>query len=394
MRSAERCEKQRSWRTRCTHFCGWRRTLIRITVGMFPSDLLALFEIASNGSPEQRLDASLVLYRGLVGGRWRLDKALYSHYSEQVAGWLPQNEETRRLREEEVQKLALSRAVERLVETPRMLSVEDGSAAIAFWSERPFAAIVLGTPYVRDHLLPAVERNDVSASLSTPTGERLAGAPSLGDPLVTYPLQGDVPLRLQVWRTDQAALSMAVKRWQQLYLAMLAVLVALLGFGAYITLRTVRAELAVAQMKSDFVSTVSHEFRSPLASINQLGEMLRDGRVGDEGRRQDYGMIVTESQRLRRLVENVLDFARMEDGRKQSRFETVDSAGWLREVADDFQAQVAPRGFAVETDIPSDSPPIVVDRENLATAVKNLLDNAVKYSARVAHRAPRSRGEL
>ena len=91
-------------------------------------------------------------------------------------------------------------------------------------------------------------------------------------------------------------------------------------------------------------------------------------------------MIVTESQRLRRLVENVLDFARMEDGRKQYRFEAVDSAGWLREVAGDFQAQVAPRGFSVETDIPSDLPPIVVDRENLATAVTNLLDNAVKYS--------------
>jgi signal transduction histidine kinase len=355
---------------------------IRITGGMVASDLLALLGIASNGSPEQRLDASLVLYRGLVGSRWRLDKALYSNYSEQVASWLPQNEETGRLREEELQKLALSRAVERFVEAPQALSVEDGSAAIAFWSEPPFAAIVLGAPYVRDHLLPAVERDDVSAALSMPTGARLAGSPSLDDPLaVTYPLQWDVPLRLQVWRTDPAALSMEVNHRQQRYLAMLAVLVALLGFGAYITLRTVRAELAVAQMKSDFVSTVSHEFRSPLASINQLGEMLRDGRVGDEGRRQEYyGMIVTESQRLRRLVENVLDFARMEDGRKQYRFESVDSAGWLREVAGDFQAQVAQRGFAVETDIPSDLPPIVVDRENLATAVKNLLDNAVKYS--------------
>jgi len=158
-----------------------------IRIGMVPSDLLALFEIASNGTPEQRLDASLVLYRGLVGGRWRLDKVLYSYYSDEVAAWLPQNEETRRLREQEVQKLALSHAAERFVETPRVLSVEDGSAALAFWSERPFAAIVLGAPYVRDHLLPAVERDDVSAALSTRTGERLAGSPALDDPLaVTY----------------------------------------------------------------------------------------------------------------------------------------------------------------------------------------------------------------
>jgi signal transduction histidine kinase len=368
-----------------------------IRIGMNPSDLLALSEIAENGSAEQRLDASLGLYRGLVGGRWRLDKALYHSYSEEVAGRLPQTEETRRLREQEVQKLALSHAAERFVETPRVLSVEDGSAAIAFWSEEPFAAIVLGAPYVRDHLLPAVERNDVSASLSTQTGEHLAGSPSVDDPLeVSYSLAGDVPLRLQVWRTDPGALSKAVERRQQLSVAMLAVLVALLGFGGYITLRTVRAELAVAQMKSDFVSTVSHEFRSPLASINQLGEMLRDGIVGDDSRRQEYyGMIVTESQRLRRLVENVLDFARMEDGRKQYRFEAVDSVEWLREVAADFQAQVAPRGFAVETDIPSDLPPIVVDRENLATAVKNLLDNAVKYSpeSRTVRVEARANGE-
>jgi len=353
-----------------------------VRIGMFPSDLRALGEIASDGGPDQRRDASFVVYRGLVEGRWRLDKVVYSFYSEQLGGSLPQNEETRRLREQEAQKLALGLAVERFLETPLALSVENGSGAIAFWSERPFAAIVLGAPYVRDHLLPDVDRDDVSLALSMPTGERLAGSPSPDDPLAgTYQLQWDVPLRLQVWRTDPAALLKAVDRRQQLYLAMLAVLVTLLGFGGYITLRTVRAELAVAQMKSDFVSTVSHEFRSPLASINQLGEMLRDGIVGDDSRRQEYyGMIVTESQRLRRLVENVLDFARMEDGRKQYRFEAVDSAGWLREVADDFQAQVAPRGFAVETDIPSDLPPIVVDRENLATAVKNLLDNAVKYS--------------
>ena len=199
---------------------------------MNPSDLLALSEIAANGSAEQRLDASLDLYRGLVGGRWLLDKVLYSDRSDQVAGWLPQNEETRRLREQEVQKLALSRAVERFVETPRAVSVEDDSAAIAFWSEQPFAAIVLGTTFVRDHLLSVVERDDVRASISTQTGERLAGSPSVNDPLaVPYSLQGGVPLRLQVWRTDPADLSMAVSRRQQLSLAMLGVLVALLGFG-------------------------------------------------------------------------------------------------------------------------------------------------------------------
>ena len=71
--------------------------------------------------------------------------------------------------------------------------------------------------------------------------------------------------------------------------------------------------------KSDFVATVSHEFRSPLTGIRQLGELLARGRVPSEERRQEYGdeRITRESDRLSRLVENLLDFARMEEGRKQ-----------------------------------------------------------------------------
>jgi signal transduction histidine kinase len=173
-------------------------------------------------------------------------------------------------------------------------------------------------------------------TLSTPGGQILAGEAASGrEPAGAYRLESaSFPLRLQVRSKDPAALYAGVTRRQNLYLAMLAVLVLLLGFGGYFTIQALRNELAVAQMKSDFVSTVSHEFRSPLAGINQLGEMLRDGRVEDENRRQEYyGMIVAESQRLRRLVENVLDFARMEDGRKQYRFEAVEPAGWLREIA-------------------------------------------------------------
>jgi signal transduction histidine kinase len=162
---------------------------------------------------------------------------------------------------------------------------------------------------------------------------------------------------------------------------MFAIVVVLLGFGGYLMVRTLKTELAMAQIKSDFVSTVSHEFRSPLAGINQLGEMLRDGRVENPGRRQEYyDMIVSETQRLRRLVENILDFSRMEDGRKHYRFERLDCADWLRELAQDFQDEVAGRGFAIETTIPKQLPEIIADRETLTTAVHNLLDNVVKYS--------------
>jgi signal transduction histidine kinase len=350
-----------------------------VRLGPVPSDLLARAQIVALEQESQRADEALRLYRGLVAGQWRLDSVMVAHYSHLARQSIPRTEETLRLMAEE----DLDLAVESFLESPSSLVAHGETAALAFWHSQPDAAIVLGEPWLRANLVLAVNDKDFAAALFAPDGQLLVGDSTLNsEPAGGYTLQSaNFPLRLKVWAKDPSTLYSGVNRQQNLYLAMLAVLVALLGFGGYFTIQTLKSELAVAQMKSDFVSTVSHEFRSPLAGINQLGEMLRDGRVEDETRRQEYyGMIVTETQRLRRLVENVLDFARMEDGRKQYRFEPVEPVAWLSDVAEDFQAQVAARGFAVEANIPKELPAIVADRETLTTAVHNLLDNAVKYS--------------
>jgi signal transduction histidine kinase len=164
-------------------------------------------------------------------------------------------------------------------------------------------------------------------------------------------------------------------------MAMLGFLAILLAFGSYVTIRIVKRELEIARLRADFVSTVSHEFRSPLTGIRQLGEMLLEGRVADPGKQRSYfRMIVEESDRLARLVENILDFSRMEAGRKEYRFETLAPSPWLRELAVDFEAEIAMKGAAVEADIPDGLPLISADKEALGLAVRNLLDNAVKYS--------------
>jgi signal transduction histidine kinase len=139
----------------------------------------------------------------------------------------------------------------------------------------------------------------------------------------------------------------------------------------------VRRELKIAQLQSDFTATVSHEFRSPLTGIRQLGEMLLAGRgAGDESRqRRYYELICRESNRLTQLVENVLDFASIEDGRKQYRFERIETGEWLRELA----GTLAP-GRTVQADFPSGLPAIEGDKNALSSAVLNLLDNAIKYS--------------
>lgn len=216
-----------------------------------------------------------------------------------------------------------------------------------------------------------------------PGGNLLFGAAaSSRGPLVTRVLQSvEFPLRLQVRPKNPAVLYAEARRRQAVYMGMLGVVLALLVFGGYFTVRALRTELAVAQIKSDFVSTVSHEFRSPLAGINQLGEMLRDGRVKDETTRQRYyEMIVRETQRLRRLVENVLDFSRMEEGRKRYHLEPFETTPWLQQITEDFREEVASVGFRLEATVPEDLPVVIGDREALTTAVHNLLDNAAKYS--------------
>ena len=230
--------------------------------------------------------------------------------------------------------------------------------------------------------MPALDGADFQSAVLAPGGQILVGETAPAEQAVaSYTIRSTgLPLQLRVWTTDPAALQAQVNRQQTLYVGMLAVLVALLTFGGYFTVRTLRTQVRVAQMQSDFVSTVSHEFRSPLAGINQLGEMLRDGRVPDDRRQHYYEMIVAETQRLRRQVENILSFSRMDDGGTPYRLEPLDPTEWLRDMSEEFQGQVADAGFTIEASIPDALPAIVADRDALTTAVHNLLDNAVKYS--------------
>ena len=161
-------------------------------------------------------------------------------------------------------------------------------------------------------------------------------------------------------------------------LALAAVLVLA---GSALIARAVSRELAVARLKSDFVSAVSHDFRTPLATLRQLTENLSDGRVEDEDRRQAYYQAqVRATSRLSRLVERLLDFGRMEAGAMRYRPEPLDLGELVRSVVDEFEHVVADTGHRIELTVDREVPPVRADREALAQAVWNLLDNAIKYS--------------
>jgi len=165
-------------------------------------------------------------------------------------------------------------------------------------------------------------------------------------------------------------------------LGLSAALSAMLLCGLMLALRYASREMKLSQMKNEFVSNVSHELRTPLASIRVFGELLRLGRFGGVDKAREYGdFIETESRRLTQLINNILDFASIESGRKTYRFERSD----LREVVEatlrTFELRLRKEGFRLHLKgIDAPLPTVVVDAGALGQSLSNLLDNAVKYS--------------
>jgi len=162
---------------------------------------------------------------------------------------------------------------------------------------------------------------------------------------------------------------------------MFLLITGILIFGSVLTIRAVGHELELARMKADFVSTVSHEFKSPLTSIRQIAEMLHAGRVpSDERRQKYYDVLLQQSERLSLLTENVLNFAKMEEGRKEYIFENTDIAPMIQDIVSVFQERIRHEGIEIDLTMEESLAPILADRPALAQAVNNLIDNAVKYS--------------
>jgi len=366
-----------------------------IWLGGLPSDLIAQFELCSlsaeRGDKAELAVRVLALYRDLTGGKWLLDRPRYLYYSDCCRSWYRESQVTvnefNRLRMTEESKLALSRAIEELLNEPRRILSGETEAHLAFWFSNPFTAVVLSESFLGLHWWPrfiSTQGEDIDVALYSTDGHALFGSPPSETP--PFAIMHDVridemPWLIQVWPSEPAAIYADMRQRQNLSMVILVFVAALLVFGSYIMVRIVRRELEIARIRADFVSTVSHEFRSPLTGIRQLGEMLLDGRAID-GRKQRryFKMIVQESDRLTRLVENILDFSRMEEGRKEYRFEPLNTSRWLRGLVADFETEIGAGGVAVETDIPGGLPPISADSEALGSAVHNLLDNAVKYS--------------
>nr|WKN36518.1 HAMP domain-containing sensor histidine kinase [Tunicatimonas sp. TK19036] len=156
---------------------------------------------------------------------------------------------------------------------------------------------------------------------------------------------------------------------------------AVLLLGAWFVFRTIKKEIELAQIKSDFVSNVSHEIRTPLALITMFSETLLMGRVKSDEKRQEYYRIVNhEAQRLTSMVNKILNFSKMEAGKHHFHFEAIDLNVVVATVLESYDFHLKNKGFTYRFYPAEVELTITGDRESIAEALINLLDNAIKYS--------------
>lgn len=203
-----------------------------------------------------------------------------------------------------------------------------------------------------------------------------------GAPLAEVALSPELPhWTLVLWRSADAAAS-APAGFMAIGVLLLALLMVSVFAGGAVLLRDAARQRRDAMQKTSFVSNVSHELKTPLTSIRMYAELLEEGRVDDPDRAKRFlGIIVSESKRLSRLVNNVLDFSRLEQGRKKYSPEKIDLVGFATDVAESLRESLAAYGLTAECVSSDEKIDVMADRDALNQVLVNLLDNAGKYAA-------------
>jgi len=165
------------------------------------------------------------------------------------------------------------------------------------------------------------------------------------------------------------------------YLLALLLVLGVTSFGAYLLWRDVRREVQTAEMRSQFVSSVSHELKTPLTAIRMFAETLSLGRSRSPESQKEYlDTIVNESERLTRLLNNVLDFSKIEAGRMAYRLKPIYLSEVIHAAARTMQYPLSQQGFNLNLEIEEGVPAVKADRDALEQVILNLLSNAMKYS--------------
>jgi signal transduction histidine kinase len=224
-----------------------------------------------------------------------------------------------------------------------------------------------------------------------PVGGRIAGAPAT---VRSFPLQffdssisdlhpdDSTPsmwqVRVSAMRDPILSWALSGEDWALLVIAATAFGLVLSFFLAALSLR---ASVALVAMRAEFVSVVTHELKTPLATIRAASDTMIRGRLTGDGIREYSLLLVQESRRLNRLVDNLLAYARITDVTEIYTFERLELAELIEESLTGFKVQLSEGHFEVAADVPDDLPLVNGDRTALRLALDNLIDNAIRYSA-------------
>jgi signal transduction histidine kinase len=172
-----------------------------------------------------------------------------------------------------------------------------------------------------------------------------------------------------------------IRKIRTTHVALIGGMLVVIVLGAVLALRWIHREIELAQLKSRFVSDVSHDLKTPIALIRLYAETLELGRVRDSERTQEFLHVISrEAKRLTHLINNVLDMSRIEAGRKGYSFTQGDLGQIVRETLEAYHYQFDQQGLTVDRKLPSGPMPARFDPEAMTQALINLLDNAIKYS--------------
>ena len=378
---------------------GWPAELVARSA---QCDLLVQLGRNANSSAEaQKLNADL------HGSRWQLTRSTYLHFTAELRKWrtgagVSLGESSG------ATPVALSLAVgvdelwERWQEDRLTLSVLEGRSSLVsheryvflVWRGTPnqFVALVAGPGFLEQRVVAVLqgllERLGVGVVLADGEGNTLVSYHTTtgGEVQSVLRTMSDtgLPWTLRVVSTDPEADLAQVAARGRLLFAGLGFLALLAVAGSYFSARAMSREIEVARLQSEFVAAVSHEFRTPLTSLRQFTDLLADGRVSTEAERDKcYAALRRGTWRLTRLVENLLDFGRIEAGFHGFVLEPLRAKDWVERVIAEFQQEAQESGYHVEFDWSGAADVLIrADEAALGRALWNLLDNAVKYSPR------------
>jgi two-component system phosphate regulon sensor histidine kinase PhoR len=376
---------------------GTLATFTTIAIDASPADLVArktrclLLKQLARTSDLRR--EALALDADLAAGRWQMDREGYEYLAAQLDEWIGPDRQPHADRE------ALASAVawlyDRWTRTPegelpltgaRSVST-DGTTVTVVWgaAEKRLRVFVGGHEHLERAWLAQARKAAEPAELAllAATDPDVRRAPVAADTLVARRSAADtgLPWTLIVSLGSEVGAATFETRRRMLLAGLAAVLV-LVTAGSYFVVRARNREIVLAKLQSDFIAAVSHEFRTPLTALRQFNELLEEGDDLTPEKRRTYHQAQTRAtERLHRLVESLLDFGRMEAGRRPYSLGRVDAGALVADVVHEFQRDIEGRGFDLRCVVEPGEHPVDADAQALALAIWNLLDNAVKYSA-------------